>query len=878
MQTLRARPLAAADQGTQGAVLLTGATGFVGMELLARLLERTQRPVIALVRGSHEADAQQRLLRTLDALLGTRREYEDRVVALCADLERPALGLTTSVDELAAVVGDIVHAAASVSFTLPLEEARAINVEGTRRCSSWPSCCTAQWRPAALRVRLDRVRRRRRTRRRSARTTTTSGRVPQHLRAHEIGGRAARARARRAAAGPGLPAEHRRRRAGDRLDRGVQRHLRAAARVREAARCRCAGAALGAGRRRAGRLRRRRDLRALAPGGRAHLPPGRRRRGEDGRRAGRLAAGTSADRRRGLPPALYRRTVHPLSSAPRPRRRARCGAARSSSPTSRSRLRRPARTRRWRRWRRTPARSRTSTGWSTSRSAPAGAATRSPVMPHDWRPHDDRAPVRPSTPRFSPSSDPPRAHARRLEGYVRRHRETAPADLRRRCASTSTHAWRAAPRYRQRLAKGAPGRPRPGVGRRSRPSTSGRHVRRAPAVPFLDEPHRPTLMLRATVPRPVPSGRCGSPNPCPMGASQWRAKRTTAWSTASPQSSSPHCCSTPRPTAMNARIPESSSQGTRRRSPARSARGRALVIESAGPLTVTSHTSAPAAGPHATTVTHVRRGVGPAAVVHLREPIAPAAPHPRCSTRGFLASTAISSDPGACLWMTCARSRPRHGASINDVLLAAVAGALREFLLRSAERPPTRLKAMVPVNVRDTIKATTCSATGSRSCSSTCHGKAAAPCASGPPDRTDVRAQGDGRARGRKGRRRRPRACCRALSCSRPLPQVLASPMVLQHRRLERAGPAGCPLTRAVAGSKVAYPIVPLAEAHAAVGGHDDRSPAGRASGSTPTAGRCPMSAASPSTWTPRSTACLRSTDLSWSKPPTTEPVHRQRG
>jgi hypothetical protein len=42
----------------------------------------------------------------------------------------------------------------------------------------------------------------------------------------------------------------------------------------------------------------------------------------------------------------------------------------------------------------------------------------------------------------------------------------------------------------------------------------------------------------------------------------------------------------------------------------------------------------------------------------------------------------------------------RHGTTVNDVLLAAVAGALRRFLLEHGEEP-RRLKAMVPVNVRD---------------------------------------------------------------------------------------------------------------------------------------------------------------------------------
>ena len=49
-------------------LFLTGATGFVGMELLARCLERTDRTVYALVRGESDADAQARLDATVARL------------------------------------------------------------------------------------------------------------------------------------------------------------------------------------------------------------------------------------------------------------------------------------------------------------------------------------------------------------------------------------------------------------------------------------------------------------------------------------------------------------------------------------------------------------------------------------------------------------------------------------------------------------------------------------------------------------------------------------------------------------------------------------------------------------------------------------------
>ncbi|MBV8219234.1 MAG: SDR family oxidoreductase [Solirubrobacterales bacterium] len=118
-----------------GTVLLTGATGFVGMELLARYLERTERPVLTIVRAdSHEA-AQERIDGVLTNLFGYGAgRYSDRVTAVAGDLTAPRLGLDpVRWDWLAAESTMIVHCAASVSFGLTLEEARTINVGGTRR-------------------------------------------------------------------------------------------------------------------------------------------------------------------------------------------------------------------------------------------------------------------------------------------------------------------------------------------------------------------------------------------------------------------------------------------------------------------------------------------------------------------------------------------------------------------------------------------------------------------------------------------------------------------------------------------------------------------------------------------------------------------------
>jgi thioester reductase-like protein len=121
--------------GSKGSVLLTGVTGFVGMELLARYLERGDRDVVALVRAPDDEAAAIRVEAVLANLFGGRsRGYAGRVEAVAAEVTAPRLGIRENrYRELAAKVSTVVHSAASVSFALPLEEARAVNLEGTRR-------------------------------------------------------------------------------------------------------------------------------------------------------------------------------------------------------------------------------------------------------------------------------------------------------------------------------------------------------------------------------------------------------------------------------------------------------------------------------------------------------------------------------------------------------------------------------------------------------------------------------------------------------------------------------------------------------------------------------------------------------------------------
>jgi thioester reductase-like protein len=127
------------------AIFLTGATGFLGMELLARYLERTDRHIYALVRAGSDADATGRLRDVLEELCGDRDAYEGRWSAVAGDIETASLGITPQRQrDLATAIGDIVHSAASVSFSLPLEESRRINVTGTRRLLDFAELCQAE--------------------------------------------------------------------------------------------------------------------------------------------------------------------------------------------------------------------------------------------------------------------------------------------------------------------------------------------------------------------------------------------------------------------------------------------------------------------------------------------------------------------------------------------------------------------------------------------------------------------------------------------------------------------------------------------------------------------------------------------------------------
>jgi thioester reductase-like protein len=131
------------EQGT----LLTGGTGFLGGEVLARLLERDERRVYVLIRAEDDERAEARLKALLESLLGSAEPWSDRAIAVRGDVTQAWLGMSRHRrDWLAERTDRIVHCAASVSFTMGLDEQRKINVDGARRMIELAGLCARRGR------------------------------------------------------------------------------------------------------------------------------------------------------------------------------------------------------------------------------------------------------------------------------------------------------------------------------------------------------------------------------------------------------------------------------------------------------------------------------------------------------------------------------------------------------------------------------------------------------------------------------------------------------------------------------------------------------------------------------------------------------------
>ena len=106
--------------------LVTGATGFIGGQLVERLLARKGATVLALVRDGSVDRLEERIR---DQWGTTKR----RVRPLVGDLGEPRLGLDkATLDDLKGTVDHVIHLAAVYDITADADAQHRANVEGTR--------------------------------------------------------------------------------------------------------------------------------------------------------------------------------------------------------------------------------------------------------------------------------------------------------------------------------------------------------------------------------------------------------------------------------------------------------------------------------------------------------------------------------------------------------------------------------------------------------------------------------------------------------------------------------------------------------------------------------------------------------------------------
>ena len=114
-------------------ILLTGATGFIGVFLLKELLFSTNAIIYCLVRDTSLEKAKKRLIEKMTQYQLWNDIFDNRLNVVLGDLTLPYLGLAQNdFSKLSSIIDTIYHNGAWVNFTYPYQNLKSANVLGTQ--------------------------------------------------------------------------------------------------------------------------------------------------------------------------------------------------------------------------------------------------------------------------------------------------------------------------------------------------------------------------------------------------------------------------------------------------------------------------------------------------------------------------------------------------------------------------------------------------------------------------------------------------------------------------------------------------------------------------------------------------------------------------
>lgn len=118
-------------------VFFTGFPGFLGRELLPRILSRSEHTAVCLVQDRYMRDAE----KARDSIDGGR--YKDRIRLVAGDITRPDLGLGEEAEAIQKDTVEVFHLAAVYDLAVKREFAVRVNIDGTKHvldfCEKCPS-------------------------------------------------------------------------------------------------------------------------------------------------------------------------------------------------------------------------------------------------------------------------------------------------------------------------------------------------------------------------------------------------------------------------------------------------------------------------------------------------------------------------------------------------------------------------------------------------------------------------------------------------------------------------------------------------------------------------------------------------------------------